>query len=168
MKDKDLIAELGHLKINTKSMACLGCGYENGCSAHGCYLIGLAADRLAAYEQAVENIKALHKEAIGAGKSMLRNVLSLFDPEYGAPPYIPINIVREPKRNPRNDMLDALAYAFRVSTPQKRITDFELCADTAELAKALRSIDDNGYYLSVVTQDASGVYTVFFRRPVSE
>lgn len=168
MKDTDLIAELRHLKINTNSIACLGCGYENGCSAHGCHLIGLAADRLAAYEQAIETIKAKHTVAGGVGKSLLRDVLDLFDPAHGNTPCMPHNIVSEPIEKHRNDLADEVAYAFRVSRTKKRITDFELCADTDELAKTLRCIDEMRYTPLGVTQDAAGVYTVFFRRPASE
>lgn len=168
MKDTDLIAELRHLKINTKSMACLGCGHENGCNVHGCRLIGLAADRLAAYEQAIETIKAMHTAASGVGKSLLRDVLSLFDPAYENPPCLPHNIMSEPIDKHRCDPVDAILYSWRAVNPQKRITDFEPCADTEELATTLQCIDDNGYTLMSVTQDASGVYTVFFRRPARE
>lgn len=168
MKDTDLIAELRHMKINTKSMACVGCRNDDGCSVHGCNLIGTAADRLAAYEQAVETIKAKHTVASGVGKSFLRDVLSLFDPAYGQPPILPHNIISEPIDKHRNDAVDLIDYAWRVSHPKKRVTDFKLCADAEELETTLRRIDDNGYYLSGVTQDGSGVYTVFFRRPASE
>lgn len=48
------------------------------------------------------------------------------------------------------------------------ITDFERCADAEELAMTLRYMNENGYILVTVTQDASGVYTVFFRRPARE
>lgn len=173
MKDTDLIAELRHLKINTKSIACLGCGYENGCSVHGCRLIGLAADRLNEVGIILSIIRGMHAEAKDAEakdaeKSLLGIVLSLFDRYYGLTPSIWRNTTSEQQNSTRHDVLDAIAYAARVATPRKRITDFELCADAAEMAKTLRCIDENGYFMSGVTQDGSGVYTVFFRRPVSE
>lgn len=168
MKDTDLIAALRQMKVNTKSLACLGCGYEDRCSTKGCRLLGLAADHLAAYGQAVETIKAMHTAASGDGKSLLRDVISLFDPAYGNPTYSQNYIVRECSRNIRSDPFDAIMYAAKAFPMRKHVTDFERCADTAELADTLRCIDDNGYYMSGVTQDGSGVYTVFFRRPASE
>ena len=78
MKDTDLIAGLRHLKINTKSMACLGCGHEDGCSVHGCRLIGIAADTIATYDSAIESIEKMYSAANGVGKSYLRDVLNLF------------------------------------------------------------------------------------------
>lgn len=48
--------------------------------------------------------------------------------------------------------------------PLTWVTDFQLCVDIVELQRTLTSIDQNGFLLISVTQDA-GVYTVFFRRP---
>lgn len=104
MNDSELIAALRQLKVNTKSLACLGCRYEHDCGVHGCHLISHAADRM------IE---------LSSRKGVLAH-------------------------------------------------DFELCADTAELAWTLKYIDDHGYTMVSATQDASGVYTVFFRRPVLE
>lgn len=46
MNDKELIAALRRLKVQTGSIACLGCGYEHNCSVHGCHIMRLAAERL--------------------------------------------------------------------------------------------------------------------------
>ena len=46
------------------------------------------------------------------------------------------------------------------------IHDFELCDNPGDLARALMYINRNGYMLVSITQDASGKYTVFFRRSV--
>lgn len=46
MSDNDLIAALRRLKVETGSIACLGCGYEHNCSIHGCRIMCLAAERL--------------------------------------------------------------------------------------------------------------------------
>lgn len=46
MTDKKLIAALRRLKVQTGSIACLGCGYEHNCSIHGCHIMRLAADQL--------------------------------------------------------------------------------------------------------------------------
>lgn len=44
------------------------------------------------------------------------------------------------------------------------VYDFQLCADVKELTKTLKYINHHGYDLISVTQDATGVYTVFFKR----
>lgn len=90
-------------------------------------------------------------------------VLSLFN-RY----YMIEQTATEQKTSRRIDSIDALTNAFRVAPPRKRITDFERCTDTSELADTLRCIDDRGYCFTGATQDASGVYTVFFRRSVSD
>lgn len=46
MKDNELIAALKHLKVETGSLACLGCGYADHCSIHGCAIIRAAVDRI--------------------------------------------------------------------------------------------------------------------------
>lgn len=37
--DKDLLQALRRLKVETGSLACLGCGYEHDCGAHGCAIL---------------------------------------------------------------------------------------------------------------------------------
>lgn len=86
MKDTDLIAALRRMKINTNSFACLGCKYFNNCGTKGCRLIASAADRLEKYAAAIETIKAMHTAASGVGKTLLRDVLALFDNWYGQTP----------------------------------------------------------------------------------
>lgn len=168
MKDTELVATLRKLKVFMKSIICLDCVDGKGCDINGCRLIGLAADNLEKYDSALENIKAVYNVASGSEKSLLQDVIALFDPAYGNPSNLRNHIAPKPKQNPRNDALDAIRYAWTYTHPQRRITDFEQCADTAELATTLRCIDDNSYSIISVTQDGSGVYTVFFRRPVSE
>lgn len=46
MKIEELITALRRLKVETGSLACLGCGYEHSCGIHGCAIINAAADRL--------------------------------------------------------------------------------------------------------------------------
>ena len=138
MTDKQLSELLRQMKVNTKSLACLGCGYENKCSTKGCRLIGLAADRLAAYAQAVETIKAMHAAASGVGKSLLRDVLSLFDSWYGQAP-----------------------------EPPRTVYDFEICTRRVDLVAALDYINRNQWELISVAFGPNG-YTLFFRRPARE
>lgn len=46
MKTNELIKALNHMKVQTGSLMCLGCGYEHSCGLHGCAIIREAADRL--------------------------------------------------------------------------------------------------------------------------
>lgn len=46
MKRNDLIKALRRLKVETGSLACMGCGHEHGCSVHGCAIITEAIAQL--------------------------------------------------------------------------------------------------------------------------
>lgn len=46
MKRNDLIKALRRLKVQTGSLACLGCGHEHNCSVHGCAIITEAIAQL--------------------------------------------------------------------------------------------------------------------------
>lgn len=43
---KDVIAALRRLRVQTGSLACLGCGYEQSCGVRGCAILRAAADLL--------------------------------------------------------------------------------------------------------------------------
>ena len=46
MEVNTIVKLLRKMKIETGSLACLGCGYEHGCSLHGCAILREAADAL--------------------------------------------------------------------------------------------------------------------------
>lgn len=46
MTIKELITALQRLKVETGSIACLGCGHEYNCDIHGCAIIREAAEKL--------------------------------------------------------------------------------------------------------------------------
>ena len=46
MTIKELITALRRLKVETGSLACLGCGHEHNCDIHGCAIIREAAEKL--------------------------------------------------------------------------------------------------------------------------
>lgn len=46
MDDKDLLQALRQLKVETGSLACMGCGHEHNCGVHGCAIIRAAAEHL--------------------------------------------------------------------------------------------------------------------------
>lgn len=48
MTDKELIAAMRRLSVETESLACVGCGREHNCGIHGCAILRKAADRLEA------------------------------------------------------------------------------------------------------------------------
>ena len=54
MPYEELIQALNRLKVQTGSLACLGCGYEHNCSAKGCRILREAAERLGASRPAHE------------------------------------------------------------------------------------------------------------------
>ena len=39
MSDRELLAALRRLKVQTGSIACLGCGREHNCGIHGCAIL---------------------------------------------------------------------------------------------------------------------------------
>ena len=69
MKTKELIEALGQLKVQTGSLACLGCGHEHNCGVHGCAIAREAAVRLSLYEHALEQVA---KERDAAVKQLRR------------------------------------------------------------------------------------------------
>ena len=46
MTTNDLLEALARLRVETGSLACLGCGREHNCSTHGCQILREAADQL--------------------------------------------------------------------------------------------------------------------------
>ena len=44
MTTNDLLQALARLRVETGSLACLGCGREHNCSTHGCAILRAAAD----------------------------------------------------------------------------------------------------------------------------
>ena len=47
MRDQELVNALRRLKVETGSLACLGCGHEHNCGVSGCAVMREAADRIA-------------------------------------------------------------------------------------------------------------------------
>lgn len=46
MTTEELLKALARLRVETGSLACLGCGYEHNCGVHGCALLSEAWDKL--------------------------------------------------------------------------------------------------------------------------
>ena len=61
----ELIKSLQRLKVETESIACLGCGHEHNCGIHGCAIIREAAEHISsiqgAWSSLPDNIEHLLK-----------------------------------------------------------------------------------------------------------
>lgn len=64
MKDQELVNAIRRLKVETGSLACMGCGHEHNCGVSGCAVMREAADRIAnqsahiaALQQEIENLR---------------------------------------------------------------------------------------------------------------
>lgn len=51
MTTNDLLQALARLRVETGSLACLGCGHEHNCSTHGCTILRAAADLIERLEK---------------------------------------------------------------------------------------------------------------------
>lgn len=49
MTDNELLAAVRRLKVETGSLACLGCGHEHSCGVRGCAILRESAERLERY-----------------------------------------------------------------------------------------------------------------------
>ena len=47
MRDQELVSAIRRLKVETGSLACMGCGHEHNCGVSGCAVMREAADRIA-------------------------------------------------------------------------------------------------------------------------
>lgn len=50
MTNEELIQALDRLKVQTGSLACLGCGYEHNCATKGCRILREAVEQLRSKE----------------------------------------------------------------------------------------------------------------------
>lgn len=63
MKTEEILAALRRLKVETGSLACMGCGREHDCGVHGCRIVREAAeliekltDRCARYAEEIADV----------------------------------------------------------------------------------------------------------------
>ena len=59
MRDSELVSAIRRLKVETGSLACMGCAHEHNCGVSGCEVMREAADRIANQST---HIAALQKE----------------------------------------------------------------------------------------------------------
>ena len=83
MTTEALLKALARLRVETGSLACLGCGYEHNCSVHGCQLLREAAAQLehfTAENRALRNalplgpVKHSQKQTLDACVAYLREM----------------------------------------------------------------------------------------------
>lgn len=74
MTTEELLKALARLRVETGSLACLGCGYEHNCSVHGCALLSEAwatLDYLRRREDALyDEVKELWVEVNSRGNAL--------------------------------------------------------------------------------------------------
>lgn len=58
MRIEELITALRRLKVETGSLPCLGCGYEHGCSLHGCVIINEALERITMLKEHFSRVRS--------------------------------------------------------------------------------------------------------------
>lgn len=78
MDRKKLLAALKQLKVETGSLACLGCGYEHDCGVHGCAILREAVEQLEA--QHLDTGEPLTAEQMR--KMHFDRVLIVYPPQY--------------------------------------------------------------------------------------
>lgn len=135
----ELIAGLRDLKYHVSPECCICCAHKCDFTKNGCAIIKCAADELDNLQSAMYKICTLYSESRGTIHSTLRDVLRIFGYDKNLDPVI-----------------------------TDCVYDFQLCADVDELKQTMGYINSCRLDLISVTQDASGVCTVFFRRPLRE
>lgn len=74
----DAIRQLDRLAIEKRPAACLGCGYEHGCSVHGCQVIKYAATQLRCINDVLEALDVLD-DSDTVSAQLVRQVLEWVD-----------------------------------------------------------------------------------------
>ena len=69
MRDQELVNAIRRLKVETGSLACMGCGHEHNCGVSGCAVMREADDRIAnqsthiaALQQEIEKLRGQNKQ----------------------------------------------------------------------------------------------------------
>lgn len=80
MESQDLVNAIRRLKVETGSLACMGCGHKRNCGVSGCAIMREAADRIANQST---HILALQKEIEGLRRAArwVHDGLYLCDPD---------------------------------------------------------------------------------------
>ena len=78
MRDQELVSAIRRLKVETGSLACMGCGHEHNCGVSGCAVMREAADRIAnqsthiaALQQEIEKLRGQNTQRRKSGSAWL-------------------------------------------------------------------------------------------------
>ena len=86
MRRNELIQALRQLKVQTGSLACLGCGHEHNCSIHGCAIIRTAVEELEEKKDVKghgENKKILRRDYSEEFDKLRKNRIIVSHHKYG-------------------------------------------------------------------------------------
>jgi len=69
LRDQELVSAIRRLKVETRSLACIGCGHGHNCGVSGCAIMREAADRIAnqsthiaALQQEIEKLRGQNEQ----------------------------------------------------------------------------------------------------------
>ena len=126
MESQDLVNAIRRLKVETGSLACMGCGHEHNCGVSGCAVMREAADRIAnqsthivALQQEIEKLRAQNEQLREAAALVAKESAKLLEQRW-----IPVE-----ERLPN---LDELVLVIAFGKPQENIT-LDNAVELAEL-----------------------------------
>lgn len=86
MRDQELISAIRRLKVETGSLACMGCGHEHNCGVSGCAVMREAAGRIAnqsthvaALQQEIEKLRGQNKQLREAAALVAKESVELLE-----------------------------------------------------------------------------------------
>lgn len=86
MRDQELVSAIRRLKVETGSLACMGCGHEHNCGVSGCAVMREAADRIvnqnthiAALQQEIEKLRGQNEQLRGAATLVAKESAELLE-----------------------------------------------------------------------------------------
>lgn len=89
MRDQELVNAIRRLKVETGSLACMGCGHEHNCGVSGCAVMREAADRIAnqsthiaALQQENEKLRAQNEQLREAAALVTVEAAEKWDAEH--------------------------------------------------------------------------------------
>lgn len=89
MRDQELVNAIRRLKVETGSLACMGCGHEHNCGVSGCAVMREAADRIAnqsthiaALQQEIEKLRGQNEQLREAAALVTVEAAEKWDAEH--------------------------------------------------------------------------------------
>ena len=89
MSDSELVSAIRRLKVETGSLACMGCGHEHNCGVSGCAVMREAADRIAnqsthiaALQKEIEKLRGQNKQLREAAALVAKESAELLERNY--------------------------------------------------------------------------------------